>query len=76
MDSLCLSALVDSLIDAAHLFGYRERRTKYPVSEKRMVVARESYAFICGTGLDKMIKFYDMDFDPDELRSKFMDLWK
>ena len=76
MDSLCLSSLVDSLIDAAHLFGYRERKSKIPVSDKRMEVAREAYAFICGTGLENMIKFYDFNLDADDLRSKFMDLWK
>lgn len=76
MDTLCLSALVDTLIDAALMFGYRERKRSTPISEKRMCEAREAYAFVSGTGLDQMIRYYQMELDPDELRTRFMNLWK
>src|SRR3990167_402416 len=76
MDSLCLSTLVDALIDAAHLFGYRERQTGKPVSPKRMLAAYEAYTFISGTGLEMVIKCYNMALNADNLRSKFEDLWR
>jgi len=76
MDSLCTSSLVDAIIDASYLFGYRERKLKNPPSAKRMNDAREAYAFIQGTGLDNMIRYYELDLDADTLRSRFMDLWK
>ena len=75
LDSLCMSSLVDALIDASYLFGYRERKLKTPPSAKRMDAAREAYAFISGTGLENMIKFYDIAIDAENLRSKFMELW-
>ena len=71
-----MSSLVDALIDASYLFGYRERKLKTPPSEKRMEAAREAYAFISGTSLDNMIKYYDIALDADSLRSKFMALWQ
>lgn len=70
-----MSSLVDALIDASYLFGYRERKIKTPPSKERMEKAAEAYAFISGTGLDKMIRYYDINLDPETLRSQFMNLW-
>lgn len=76
MDTLCLSSLVDTIIDASYLFGYRERYTKNPVSNERMSMAYEAYAFISGTGLDKVIQFYGLDLDAERLRTNFESLWR
>lgn len=71
-----MSSIVDVLVDASYLFGYRERKSKYPVRPEKWEAAHEAYAFISGTGLDMVIKFYDMALDADRLRSAFMDMWR
>ena len=76
MDTICLSSIADALIDAAYLFGYRQRRSSHPLSESKLAAAKEAYAFVSGTGLDMVIRYYQMELDPDELRSKFMNIWK
>ena len=75
MDSLCLSSLVDTLIDAAYLFGYRERKIKTPISDAKLATAKDAYAFISGTGLEMMIKYFDIDLNADNLRGRFSELW-
>jgi len=76
MDTICLSSVVDAIIDAAYLFGYRERKRSTPVSEERMSMAHEAYAFISGTGLNKVIEYYDLGLDADRLRTSFESLWR
>ena len=76
MDTLCLSSLMNLLVDASYLFGHRQRRSRKPVSDAKMGEAREAYAFVSGTGLDNMIKYYNINMDPDVLRSKFEAIWK
>lgn len=75
MDSLCMTTIVDALVDASYLFGYRKRKTGKPMSDERKEEAREAYAFISGTGLDAVIEFYGMDLDADKLRGMFLELW-
>ena len=76
MDTLCLSTIADAIIDASYLFGYRERRLKTPVSNARLSIAKEAYAFISGTGLDRVIEYYALDLDADKLRTSFESMWR
>lgn len=36
----------------------------------------QAFVFISGTGLDQMIEYYQMEYDPNELREKFFMMFK
>lgn len=76
MDTLCTAMIVDALVNAAHLFGYKKIKKDIPLKGAHLYRAREAYAFISGTGLDKVIEYYQIDLNADELRSRFMSIWR
>ena len=72
LTTMALSALANTMLDAAYLFGYRKKAHSNghtnPVLQAR---AKEAYAFISGTGLDIMIEYYKLDYNAEEIRTQF-----
>ena len=75
--TLALSALVNSMQDAAYLFGFRKKKTSEGFINKKLYESsKEAYAFLSGTGLEMMIEYYQIDYDAEELREKFGQIFK
>lgn len=71
-----MSSIVEALLDASYLFGFRRRRSEEPLSDKKEKKVQEAYAFISGTGLNLALEYFQISLDADELRSSFMQIWK
>lgn len=65
--TLGLCALAATFKEASMLYVW----TNGYLGEKNLKTAKEALAFIQGTGLEIMIKVYDMGFDADSLRNTF-----
>lgn len=76
MDTLSLSVLTDVIMNAGYVFGFRERKNHCVVSESRMKIAHEAFTFMQGTGLEKMLEYYQIDYSADSIRSAFTELWR
>ena len=75
--TMALSALVTTLLDAAYILGYRSKRNAEGKTNPKLEnSSKEAYAFISGTGLNIMIDYYHLDYDPEEIRNKFNGLFK
>ena len=75
--TLALSSLVNSILDAAYIFGYRKKKQSEGHINPEMVEnSKEAFAFISGTGLNMMIEYYQIDYNAEELREKFYHLFK
>ena len=72
METLFLSVLADTLIEASYMFGYRQKgRGEGFVNTKLMSASQEAFDFVAGTGLNIMIREYKMGYDPDRIRELF-----
>ena len=66
-DTLILQTVVNLFEDAAIQFV----KTDQHIGVRSVKKSREAFAFISGTGLDLMIRFYHLDLDANLLRSVF-----
>ena len=73
--TLALSIVAETLLDASYYFL---NTSQHPSSRQRrkFTESQEAIAFIRGTGLELIIDFYHLDFDPDTLRDKFYEYFK
>ena len=75
--TLALSTLVNTILDAAYVLGYRSKKNaEGKINPKLEAKSRQAYAFVSGTGLDLMIKYYQLDYDPEEIREQFFKRFK
>ena len=75
--TLALSALGHTILDAAYIFGHRNKaNSEGKTNPKLQEISREAYAFISGTGLDLMIEYYQLDYDAEEIRFQFYQRFK
>lgn len=72
-----MSSLVNSILDAAYIFGYRKKKhSEGHINPKMQENSREAFAFVSGTGLETMIEYYQIDYNAEEIREKFYQLFK
>lgn len=67
---IAISVLKHTLLDASYMFVNTNGKLN---KEKRnnLKISREAFAFLSGSGLDIMLKSYDLDYNPDEIRYRF-----
>ena len=72
MTTMALGSLVDTFIAASYLFGNRHDSNAAGYTHKQRIrLGKLALAFISGTGLDLMIEYYKLDYDPTEIRKQF-----
>lgn len=72
ISTIGMSVIAESFRSAAYLFissGFRISSSG--CLKQKVKDARESLAFISGTGLDIVIQEFNLDYDPDKLRNGF-----
>ena len=76
-NTLALSAFVNTIVEAAYLFGYRAKANAAKRFNPNLNArAKVAYAFIMGTGLERMIEYYSMDYEPETFREKLHECFK
>lgn len=57
--------------------GYRAKKNAEGKTNPKLVErGKEAFAFVQGTGLELIIDYYQLDYNPDEIRDQFFNLFK
>ena len=65
------SILQDTFVEASYMFIH----TNGHVDKRDMSLSRKAYAFITGTGLEIMLQSYGGEYNADELRATFYQIF-
>jgi len=68
--TLGMGAIASALEEAAPFYACSGQYHKF-YSKTKFNIGSNALAFIQGTGLDLVIKVYDLDYDPQVLRNTF-----
>lgn len=70
IDMMIMAAVTNMIVEASYVFS-TSNLSGTKLVNKNNPIWKQSLAFLSGTGLDIMIKEFNIAYDPDELREQF-----